>query len=209
MAKSKQKYYVVWEGHNTGIFSSWADCQVQIKAYPNAKYKSFESLEEAEEAFHGQSYSSHAKSSSKNKLKDWKTIVPQGSIAVDAACAGNPGDMEYRGVDPFTGMVIFHIGPKKNGTNNIGEFLAIVHALALLKKAGNSTAAIYTDSKTALSWIRRKTANTKLEFNASNLEIRDLLVRAQHWLHSNSYSNPICKWETEEWGEIPADFGRK
>ena len=47
------------------------------------------------------------------------------SLAVDAACAGNPGPMEYRGVLVRTGQEIFHVGPMEGGTNNIGEFLAI------------------------------------------------------------------------------------
>ena len=49
--------------------------------------------------------------------------------AVDAACSGNPGPMEYQCIDLQTGAQVFHYGPI-HGTNNIGEFLAIVHARA-------------------------------------------------------------------------------
>ena len=55
--------------------------------------------------------------------------------AVDAACSGNPGPMEYQCIDLATGAQVFHFGPI-HGTNNIGEFLAIVHALALMEKQG-------------------------------------------------------------------------
>ena len=44
--------------------------------------------------------------------------------AVDAACSGNPGPMEYQCIDLQTGAQVFHYGPI-HGTNNIGEFLAI------------------------------------------------------------------------------------
>lgn len=208
--KEKAKFYVVWEGNNTGIFTSWADCLQQVKGYPNAKYKSYLTKQEAEDAYYlGTPKQSLHRTSSSSEFEDWKPYVPQGSIAVDAACSGNPGDMEYQGVDPYTKEVIFLVGPLKMGTNNIGEFLAIVHALALLKKRNNSKASIFTDSKTALSWIKRKKANTKLEFVPANQPIKELLQRATLWLNQNTFLNPIVKWETERWGEIPADFGRK
>lgn len=211
MTKKKQKYYVVWEGNTPGIYHSWEDCLLQVKAYPNAKYKAYESLAQAQEAYNAP-YKFVAKTESKSKeiiSKDWRAYVPKGSITVDAACSGNPGDMEYRGVDPYSGTEIFHQGPFKSGTNNVGEFLAIVHALALFKRNNMPQAAIFTDSKTAMSWVKRKVANTKLEFTFKNHELQILLHRAQIWLNENSYKNPIQKWDTESWGEIPADFGRK
>lgn len=208
--KVKQKYYVVWEGIKPGIYKTWEECLSQVKAFPAAKYKSFLTLIEAEQAYKSP-YHFVAKKAAQSAVisRNWKTVVPRNSIAVDAACSGNPGDMEYQGVDPYTGNLIFHQGPFKEGTNNIGEFLAIVHALAYFKKNNMPDASIYTDSKTAMSWVKRKVANTKLDFNARNQAIKDLLIRAQLWLVDNSYKNPIVKWETEIWGEIPADFGRK
>ena len=211
-ARPKIKYYVVWEGHNPGIYTSWEKCLLQVKAYPNAKYKSFETREEADDAFNS-GYGASARPASQPRRKPvkarWQEVVPEGSIAVDAACQGNPGQMEYRGVNPHTGELIFHVGPYPNGTNNIGEFLAIVHALALLQKKHLKQAAIYSDSATAISWVRRRRANTKLHFDRSNEDVRDLLERATHWLSEHSFTNPIIKWDTEKWGEIPADFGRK
>ena len=50
MAK-KQKYYVVWKGVSPGVYHSWTDCQLQIKGYEGALYKSFDTREEAEQAF--------------------------------------------------------------------------------------------------------------------------------------------------------------
>ena len=127
--------------------------------------------------------------------------------AVDAACSGNPGIMEYRCVDLATGAVVFHYGPVF-GTNNIGEFLAIVHALALMKQKGIRKT-IYSDSRTAISWVTKKKCKTTLEHNAKTAPLYNVIMRAERWLLTNVYDVRIIKWETRQWGEIPADFGRK
>ena len=210
MAK-KKKYYVVWEGNNTGIFDSWAECQLQIKGYPNAIYKSFKTREEAEQAYHG-NYQDHYGKSKKPKAvidENARENIIWKSISVDAACSGNPGDMEYRGVDTNTGDEIFRVGPFKKGTNNIGEFLALVHALAYLNQTEQPDLPIYSDSKIAMGWVKKKKVNTKLERSSVNEKLFKLIARGEKWLKSNSYTNPILKWETKSWGEIPADFGRK
>jgi ribonuclease HI len=209
---AKNKYYVVWEGNQPGIYESWTECQLQIKGYPNAKYKAFKTLEEAEQAYRSgftfkpKSESIPSKKPTSIPSTSRKDIVWD-SISVDAACSGNPGLMEYQGVDTKTGMQIFH---KKFslGTNNIGEFLAIVHALAMFKQQGKVTP-IYTDSKIAMGWVARKQAKTTLKHTPKTALLHDLIKRAETWLKNNTYPNKIMKWKTEEWGEIPADFGRK
>jgi ribonuclease HI len=130
------------------------------------------------------------------------------SIAVDAASSGNPGIMEYRGVDTQSKKQLFHKGPYEQGTNNVGEFLALVHGLALLKQK-KSNRILYTDSRTAMSWVKKKQCNTKLERTAKNADLFTLVDRAVLWLKNNTYTTVIVKWETKAWGEIPADFGRK
>lgn len=127
--------------------------------------------------------------------------------AVDAACSGNPGPMEYRGIDLATGQVVFHFGPL-HGTNNIGEFLAIVHALALMQQHGIRKA-IYSDSVNAMLWVKKRQCKTKLERNAKTEPLFQIIARAENWLRTHQYDTPIIKWETKEWGEVPADFGRK
>lgn len=209
MAK-KKKFYVVWEGNEPGIYSSWTECQLQIKGYPNARYKSFSSLEEAKQAF-SDNPGSHLSSSVKKTLKpdrsSFKEEIEWKSLSVDAACSGNPGKMEYQGVDTANGDQIFH-QKFQLGTNNIGEFLAIVHGLAFLQQQ-NDTRPIYTDSKIALGWVQKKKCNTKLQHSPKTARLFELIERAELWLHKNSYENKILKWNTERWGEIPADFGRK
>lgn len=210
MAK-KKKYYVVWEGRETGIFNSWEECQQMIKNYSGARYKSFGSLEAAEEAYGADSrdFIGNNKKSSKQAVdsSSRRDIIWE-SLAVDAACSGNPGVMEYRGVDTKTGYEYFRQGPFPQGTNNVGEFLALVHGLALLKQKQNPMP-IYSDSKTAISWVKSKTFRSKLQRTKTNARIFELVDRALIWLKNNDYENEILKWETKDWGEIPADFGRK
>jgi len=205
-----RKFYVVWKGHKTGIFASWEDCSAQVTGYPDAEYKSFPSREAAEEAFRGQYEEYRGKHisnlSPERLLEIGQPILP--SYSVDASCIGNPGVLEYRCVDNQTHREVFHQGPFENGTNNIGEFLAIVHALALCKKKGLSLP-IYSDSVNALDWVKSKQCKTKLTRDERNAELFDLIERAETWLRDNDYANDILKWETEAWGEIPADYGRK
>ncbi|MBO7428811.1 MAG: viroplasmin family protein [Paludibacteraceae bacterium] len=215
MAK-KQKYYVVWEGREIGVFRSWSECEAQVLNFPGAKYKSFDSEEEAVEAFQNghEDYvrMKSGRSDVTKMLPDYRNLASGGpdleSLAVDAACSGNPGKMEYRGVYLRSREEVFHMGPLEQGTNNIGEFLAIVHGLALMKQKSLSLP-IYSDSANAISWVKQKKCKTKLEKTEKNERIFDLIVRAEKWLRENSYTNPIRKWETRDWGEIPADFGRK
>ena len=209
----KQKFYVVWEGVTPGVYSSWTDCQLQIKGYDSAKYKSFDTREEAERAFAQSPYVYIGKNAKKNvdakkaPSEFFPAAVIDNSLAVDAACSGNPGPMEYRGVHVASRQEIFHFGPMK-GTNNIGEFLALVHGLALLKQKGFDMP-IYSDSVNAISWVRQKKCKTKLPRTPETDELFLLIERAEKWLRENTYTTRILKWETKEWGEIPADFGRK
>ena len=213
MAKNKKKYYTVWKGHKTGVFESWNECKIQINNFEGAQYKSFETFDAAKQALKGNYFDYIGKKtefkSDLTPLQLKKIGLPNyNSISVDAASSGNPGKMEYRGVDTKTKKQLFIQGPFEEGTNNIGEFLAIVHGLALLKKH-NSDKLIYTDSKTAISWIKKKTCNTKLERSSKNEKLFELVDRAVNWLKTNTYKTVIVKWETKAWGEIPADFGRK
>lgn len=210
---AKKKYYVVWRGKETGVFSSWDTVKKLVQGFEGAQYKSFADKKEAETAFK-KSYKEYkgkdTKKSTLSAAEKAKYGSPiQNSLTVDAACSGNPGKMEYRGVLAFDKKQVFKKGPFEKGTNNIGEFLALVHGIALLKSKGLHKMPIYSDSKIALSWLKKKQCRTNIEFNSENKELVDLIKRAEKWLKENSYQNPILKWETKAWGEIPADFGRK
>lgn len=213
-----KKYYVVWQGNHPGVYTSWSECQAQVGHYKGAKFKSYKSKQEAEQAYR----EGWEKQWGKNGLVKQglgvkadgsaapvsKQHIDYDSISVDVGTRGNPGPIEYQGVDTRTGEVLFAKGPIPNGTNNVGEFLAIVHSLVYLKQLG-SNKTIYSDSRTAMKWVREKKVATTLVRNESTKEIWNLVDRALRWLHMNSYTNKIMKWDTEYWGEIKADYGRK
>ena len=213
MAK-KQKYYVVWSGRKPGIYKTWPDCLEQVNGFSNPIFKSFSDITIAKKAFKdqaekylGDNYVEPGTLPKASINPNSPKIIRQ-ALSVDAACSGNPGPLEYQGVDIGSGKKIFHQGPFPLGTVNIGEFLALVHGLAHLKQLGNEMP-IYSDSLTAMSWVRKKAIKTNLERNPKTEELFKLVDRALIWIRTNSWKNPILKWETAEWGEIPADFGRK
>lgn len=203
-----KKFYVVWQGSKPGIYTSWEECRLQVSGFENARYKSFPTREEAERAFLDNPWKHLNTKKGISAVSLPKTGIIEESLAVDAACSGNPGLLEYRGVLVADKREIFHVGPLEEGTNNIGEFLAIVHALALLKKQKQKIP-VYSDSMNAIKWVAKKKCNTRLEQSEKNRPLFELIARAEIWLQNNSYQNPILKWETKQWGEIPADFGRK
>lgn len=222
-----KKYYVVWEGGKPGVYDNWADCQRETSGKPGAKFKSYPTQAEAEAAFKagwkgnwgnlagsGERTSGQGKSSSRSLSGSSRSSSSESpeinydSISVDVGTRGNPGPVEYKGVDTATGEVLFSVGPISKGTNNLGEFLAIVHALALIKQTGSSKA-IYSDSVNAINWVRKKQVSTTLPRDVSTAEIWGLVDRALHWLQVNTYTTPVMKWETRLWGEIKADYGRK
>ena len=208
--KTKNKFYTVWIGRRPGIYSSWDECKLQISGFENATYKSFSTYDEALEAFN---------SNSKNYIGIKDDIISiadlredekplKDTICVDGSCSGKTGLMEYQGVSFPELKKIFKAGPFISGTNNIAEFLAIVHALTICKN-DPKIKGIYSDSKTAIEWIRNKKAKTKIEISGANLHILQVIDRAEKWLANNKVETPVMKWETAIWGENPADFGRK
>ena len=206
---TSSKYYVVWKGRTRGIFRSWKECEAQVTGFPGAEYMAFPSLERAKEA---QSLGFGNVMKGLLPPARLRRIAKGGptpdSIGVDASCIGNPGPMEYRGVELGNARLIFHVGPVQHGTNNIGEFLAIVHALDYLKSKGRDWP-VYSDSQNAIAWVRGKVCRTKLPRNPRTEKVFALIEKAEAWLENNHYSNRVLKWKTDEWGEIPADFGRK
>ena len=224
MSKKKKKYYVVWSGKQPGVYSSWEECEKQVKGVDGARYKSFDTESDARQAFNdgADMYLSPAIRrvvEKKNLLllpESERPVYP--SVSVDGACSGNPGMMEYRGVDSATGRELFHFGPVAGGTNNIAEFLALVHVLALLQQQASSdpehaeqllTLPVYSDSRIAQAWLRKRCCATKLAETSDNAQLFAIIERAEKWVQTHTWRNPVIKWKTEVWGEIPADFGRK
>lgn len=212
MPQKKPKYYVVWQGRRPGVYDSWELAKAQTDGFAKPLFKAFDSKPAALKAF-GEKPHLHLGQGTKAVAKPGKIDGLIGkpiedSLVVDAAWNTATGDVEYQGIYLATGQKLFLKGPFADGTNNIGEFLAIVHALALLHQKG-SNIPVYSDSRTAIGWVKKKRANTKLDETPRNAELFDLLDRAETWLSTHMYANPVLKWETTVWGENPADFGRK
>lgn len=212
---SRRKFYVVWQGLAPGIYDSWEECQAQVEGFRGARFKAFATIEEATAAFRG-SYEDQATllialAGRKPQVTDLAAFpeIRTDAWAVDGACSGQPGPMEYRCVEVATGREVFHFGPLDGGTNNIAEYLGLVHALALLNQRGDHTTPVYSDSRTAMAWLRNRRSKTTLQPSAANARVFELLERANRWVCSHRLLNPVLKWQTEVWGEIPADFGRK
>lgn len=221
---AKRKFYVVWEGRQPGIYDDWDEAQAQVEGFPGARFKSFTDQQAATEAFRGdgrseqeliasiaQMNAARAERNSQGGRPRYLDIpeIDPAAWAVDGATSRNPGPMEYRGVRLSDGVEMFHMGPLADGTNNIAEYLAIVHALALLYNANDSTTPIYSDSLTARAWVRRRGHNSSIAPTPENLPVRQLLGRADRWLQTHTPRNRLLQWDTDAWGEIPADFGRK
>lgn len=240
---ASKKFYVVWAGHQTGVFDNWEDAKLAVTGFPGARYKAFPTPEEAATAYRSGTAEEDRKDlgkllrkasdSQKSALPKSDTVlraqardkqisearedeglysrfpeIDRNGWAVDASCLGNPGIMEYQGVDLASGKTIFRVGPFRQATNNIGEYLAIIHALALMEKLGEYHT-LYSDSKIAQGWVRKGRCNTKITPTEENRPVRDLIMRGDHWLATHALRTPIIKWDTDRWGEIPADFGRK
>lgn len=206
---ARQKYYVVWKGRKTGVFTTWAECEKQVKGFVGAQFKAFESETEADAAYLAkyEDYIGKVSTSGRWREASIKPILP--SVCVDAACSGSPGKLEYRGVNTETGEEIFHSGPYADGTNNVGEFLAIVHALTWQEKH-NVHIPVYSDSENAIAWVHTGKCRTKLQHTSRNAILFAIIHSAENWLLENElYEGKVLKWDTSIWGENPADFGRK
>lgn len=207
------KYYVVWNGVEPGVYDSWEECELQVKGYPAARFRAFPTRQAAIEAYRGEADLSIFKAIGKHtqQFVNYEAFpeIRLDAIAVDGACSKNPGPMEYRGVMVGDGTEVFRVGPIAGGTNNIAEYIALIHAAALLARRGDFTTPIYSDSKTAISWLTKGHSNTKISPTPANTQVRQLLARADAWRAANRILNPVIKWDTDRWGEIPADFGRK
>lgn len=217
-----KKFYVVFKGRNPGVYDDWNDAKEQIEGFDGAVFKGYSNAAEATEAYRKNILIEDTKqlwnliSEKKNQQKKDTSVInytefPEIDIdawAVDASCMGNPGKMEYRGVELKTGRELFRVGPFEDATNNIGEFLAIVHAMALMTKTGDYHN-IYSDSISGMAWVRTRKINSKLQPTSRNGVVFDLMARGIAWLNTHTFPGKLLKWQTDRWGEIPADFGRK
>lgn len=223
-----KKYYAVFRGRVPGIYDNIEDVLEQVDGFEGASFKGFDAPDIAATAFRNGGFTPGQPATALRREReelgglltkannsgtppaDYFSIpeIDLHGWAVDASCLGNPGIMEYRGVELMSGNEIFRIGPFRDATNNIGEFLAIIHAWALMEKKGIQVP-VYSDSMTGISWVKKKHIKTQLTETAANRPVFDMMRRGLQWLNTHSFRTPLYKWHTKLWGEIPADFNRK
>ena len=205
-----QNSYVVWRGRAPGIYGTWAEAAAQVQGFAGAQYKAFATRAAAERAW-AQVYAEYVGKNAR-QLRDARLIYGAGAdltgIAVDAACSGNPGVLEYRAVWVESGNEVFRRGPYAEGTNNVGEFLALGEALQFCHRK-HVGVPIYSDSRIALNWVKARVCRTDLPQSPRNATLFHRIARVESWLRARPLENRILKWDTEAWGENPADFGRK
>ena len=199
------KFYVVWKWIVPWVYNSWKECEDNIKWYSNAKYKSFPTQRLAQKAYneHYNKYIGNYSSKTKNLFT---TNYTRNSIVVDWACKNNTNwDMEFQCLNMETWEYIFQSKVYRGGTNNISEFLALYEAIKW-KNENNFNWIIYSDSTIAISWIKRGVCNTDYK-KLKNNDLRKYILEALEYIQGKTF--PIYKWDTREWGENPADYGRK
>lgn len=193
-------FYVVWAGRTPGIYNSWKECESQVKGFKGARFKSF--------ADENLALASYGVGRALDSLDPYGSSGPVPmSYSVSASCSADNGFLEYRGVVTATGREIFRVGHLPEGSGDIGEFLAVCHALALCVRRGLEVP-VYTDSQHAYTWIRRRKCGSALARTAANQTL-NLVERAERWLAGNTWRSPVLQWNTKAWGDIPAALIRK
>jgi len=143
--------------------------------------------------------------------KQGKQGIPRPTVglSVDASIRQNPGGkFIYRGLDLATKEVIFDFTNELDyrGTNNIGEFLALVDGIRAVKDRPREERVIYTDSLNALRWVSNKECRTKFRYQGTD----DLINDALNFLHYElDYEVSLRHWDKIRWGEPISDYGLK
>ena len=161
-----KKFYVVWSGRETGVFTDWLSTQRAVDKYAGARFKSFPTRAEAEQAFARGGYNlppirpgrQNAGTPDGERRTTHTAHQLDVSIYCDGACEPNPG---HAG----SGIVVYRSGVlaqlwfglyNPTGTNNTAELNAIYHALRMAEaeiKAGN-TVEVCSDSAYSINCIR-------------------------------------------------------
>lgn len=203
-----KNYYVVLEGKNPGVYETWDQCKEQVDGFSGAKFKKIKA-NTSQEAM-SIMLSEYQVSEKPNEIVKSNGKIQPGFLSVDGASDGS--SCEFQAVWVDTKKLAFASKKFVGGTNNIAEFLGLVLACKHLKDK-NLPINIYTDSVTAMAWFRNKKANTTASANGKmTAELENLIQKSEKFLIENEEllkTAKILKWETKEWGEIPADYGRK
>ena len=149
-----KKFYVVWAGRETGVFNDWAYTKKQVDKFPLAKYKSFPTKQEAEQAFAagGRAKLPHAKPTPSAASSPYQV-----QIYCDGACEPNPGK-SASGVAVYQESRLSQLWYglyNAQGTNNSAELNALYQSLLIAREplAQGRTVQILCDSQYAINCV--------------------------------------------------------
>lgn len=207
-----KKFYVVWKGRSTGIFTDWDTCKKQVDAFAGAKYKSFKTRDDAEAAFAGNATTASSPVKKKSSTQTVKTYTADEidampldtKIFTDGGCEPNPGKAGS-GVAVYRNNVVEELWfglYNPSGTNNTAELNALHQALMMAKSDVDryKSVAIFCDSKYSIQCVTQWAANwqkkgwKKPSGEIKNLElIKEMFALYQqlkdeiHVLHVNGH----------------------
>ena len=185
-----KKFYVVWAGRKTGVFTDWPTAHQYVDKFPGAKFKSFATQAEAAQAFRTGSPASAGPRTPAKDSNRAPAKVPATSaglqIYCDGACEPNPGSAG-------SGIVVYRDSKlaqlwyglyNPNGTNNTAELNALHHALLMAEKTivAGQTVQILCDSTYAINCISKWAAGwQKKGWRKAGGEIKNLsLIQEAH-----------------------------
>lgn len=207
------QYYGVWIGRKPGVYDNWNDCKAQVDKFSGARYSKLKSTTKEEALLEFNKENNNTIDNSKETIKSTNNVVNTSNKPIENVLtvdgASNGLNCEFQAVWYPSGEVAFKSKQYQGGTNNIAEFLGLVLAIKHLEK-NNLPLSVYTDSVTAMAWLRDKKANTTAKTTGKATEELDKLInQAETYLKEKERKINIMKWETKSWGQIPADYGRK
>lgn len=211
MSKRAVKRYVVWKWRSPWVYTTWSACEKQIRWYPWARYKSFGSKQEAQEAYEmWLDYNADRTGPIHERIKLWE--IKSESICVDAACKWNPWALERRGVLTSSWKQLFRSNIYYQWTVNVWEYIVLLQGIKRCLDSFHHDRTVYTDSRTALSRVRSWSHRSQLNRTHTNSPLKHVLdqreLRAQQY-RADIDTIDLQKRNTRERGEIVADFWRK
>lgn len=207
-----KKYYVVWQGRVPGIYSDWNSCKNQVDKFAGARYKSFPTLTEAEQAFKGVSNATGASSNASKSAglnttkKPASGATPNGVIKTYTAAEISKLPMEVKiftdgGCEPNPGQAGSGMAVYRNeqitelyyglytpmGTNNTAELNGLHQALLMAKAESDlgKSVAVFCDSKYSIQCVTQWAVGwEKKGWKKSGGEIKNLeLIKILFVLH--------------------------
>jgi ribonuclease HI len=158
-----KKFYVVWAGRKTGVFTDWPTAHQHVDKFPGAQFKSFATRTEADQAFRsgGPAFAGKRGTAKTGARAPAKVHAAASGVQIycDGACEPNPGNAG-------SGIVIYRDGKltqlwyglyNPNGTNNTAELNALYHALLIAEAdiAAAQSVQILCDSTYAINCVSK------------------------------------------------------